>query len=94
MDDGRKRLAGYGPLVRRVLFIAWAAFLGYYVLRVTVWAMPASCPGTVWESSEDPRCEWTGWDVAWIIGLAMLMLATLLALVVLAARRSNSARAK
>lgn len=59
----------------RALLIAWAAAIGYYALRVTVWAVPDSCPDTVWESTEDPRCDWNAADVTWMISLPVLALA-------------------
>lgn len=71
----------------RALIFAWALFIGYYVLRVTVWAFPASCPDTVWETSEDPRCDWTLGDIAWLVSLPVLALATLIVLGILVVRR-------
>jgi len=76
----------------RALAIAWPAFVAYYVLRVTVWAFPDGCPDTVWESSEDPRCDWTYADVAWIVSLPVLVLATLIAVVIFVLRRTGKAR--
>lgn len=76
----------------RALVIAWAAWVGYYVLRVTVWAFPESCPDTVWESTEDPRCDWNVADVVWVISLPILALATIVVLIMLGARRIKLAR--
>jgi len=73
--------------VGRALVIGWVAFVGYYVLRVTVWAVPDTCPNTVWESTDDTRCDWSSADVAWIVSLPILGLLTLVALMVVLARR-------
>jgi hypothetical protein len=70
-----------------VLLVGWLAVLGYYVLRVTLWAKRASCPDTVWESGNDPACEWTTADVVWYSSVPFLAAVTLLTLVVSAFRR-------
>jgi len=71
----------------RALVFGWAVFIGYYVLRVTVWAFPDSCPDTVWETSEDRRCDWTLADIAWLVSLPALALATLIVVGILLARQ-------
>ena len=82
----------YAPPVRRALVIAWIVSVGYYALRVTVFAMPDSCPDTVWESTDGPRCDWTYFDVAWVLSLPVLALATLALGVIAAIARIRSAR--
>lgn len=69
-----------------------AAVIGYYALRMTVWAVPDSCPDTVWESTEDPRCDWNAADFTWLMSLPVLALATIVVLVILAGRQIKKAR--
>ena len=78
----------------RALVIAWAAWIGYYALRVTVWAMPESCPDTVWESTEDPRCDWNDADVMWLISLPILAVVTIVMLIVLVAGQVRKTRSR
>ena len=69
----------------RIAARTWVALaLGssaYYVLRVTVFAAPAHCPDTVWESTDDPRCDWTWADTVWAISVPVLALAAALLIV-------------
>jgi hypothetical protein len=76
----------------RALLIVWAAAIGYYALRVTVWAVPDSCPDTVWESTEDPRCGWNAADLTWLISLPVLALTTIVVLLILAGRQIKKTR--
>lgn len=76
----------------RALLIAWAAVIGYYAVRVTIWAVPESCPDTVWESTEDPRCDWSLADLTWLISVPVLALTTIVVLLILAGRQINKAR--
>ena len=78
----------------RVLAVGWAVFIGYYVLRVTIWSAPDSCPDTVWEPSNDRRCDWTYGDVAWVASLPVLALATLGILIIFVVRRIYTPHAR
>ena len=63
----------------RIAVRTWAALAAssavYYVVRVTVFAVPSSCPDTVWEPTDDPRCDWTWADTAWVLSIPPLALA-------------------
>ncbi len=71
----------------RVLISGWVVIIGYYAVRVTVWAFPDSCPDTVWETSDDPRCDWTLADIGWVVSLPVWALATLIMLCILLVRQ-------
>lgn len=71
----------------RTWVAAAAASAVYLVLRATVFAAPSGCPDTVWESTDDPRCDWTWADTAWAFSIPVLALSGGLLLVTAAMLR-------
>lgn len=61
--------------MRWALFAGWVVALGYYTVRVTLLAVPDHCPDKIWHDGP-PECDWTSFDVAWLMALPVLAVAT------------------
>ncbi|WP_354697225.1 hypothetical protein DSM112329_02851 [Paraconexibacter sp. AEG42_29] len=75
----------------RVLLVIWVVLLAYYGLRVSVFALPDSCPKTVLEYTEDARCDdGVLLDWLWFAAVAFAAVTTIAygAVVLLSSRRT------